>query len=212
MTGSCHCSGNPRPGRHVVDERSCAPRSPCRPCRSGCRAASSPGSTAPQRQDEADARRPDRRAHRDPARRAERRPSPCLSADHPLRSFFLYMASIRSVTAKPPKMLMLASTTAASPSHLAPGTRRRRGDQRADDDHRGDGVGHRHQRRVQRRRHRPDHIIADEAGQHEDRQDRDEVHPALLRLEARAPWRRSQPLSRPYRADRAIPRAFTRLS
>src|SRR3546814_8926952 len=36
----------------------------------------------------------------------------------PFFSFFLYMASIRSVTAKPPKMLMLASTTAISPSHL----------------------------------------------------------------------------------------------
>src|ERR1700712_220089 len=38
-----------------------------------------------------------------------------------LRSFFLYIASIRSVTAKPPKMLTLASTTAPSPSHLATG-------------------------------------------------------------------------------------------
>ena len=36
------------------------------------------------------------------------------------RSFFLYMASIRAVTAKPPKMLMLAITTAARPSHFAP--------------------------------------------------------------------------------------------
>src|SRR5688500_1787608 len=41
---------------------------------------------------------------------------------HPFFSFFLYMASIRAVTAKPPKMLMLASTTPARPSHLAPGT------------------------------------------------------------------------------------------
>src|SRR4051812_11506813 len=41
---------------------------------------------------------------------------------HPFFSFFLYMASIRAVTAKPPKMLMLARTTAARPSHLAPGT------------------------------------------------------------------------------------------
>ena len=29
-------------------------------------------------------------------------------------------------------------------------------------------VGDRHQRRMQRRRHPPDHVIADEAGQHED--------------------------------------------
>src|SRR6185436_279567 len=42
--------------------------------------------------------------------------------DHALRSFFLYMASMRSVTAKPPKMLMLAITTAARPSHFAAGT------------------------------------------------------------------------------------------
>ncbi len=32
-----------------------------------------------------------------------------------LRSFFLYMASIRSVTAKPPKMFTLARATATSP-------------------------------------------------------------------------------------------------
>src|SRR5690606_11386359 len=38
-----------------------------------------------------------------------------------LRSFFLYIASIRAVTAKPPKMLTLASTTPASPSHFAAG-------------------------------------------------------------------------------------------
>ena len=31
----------------------------------------------------------------------------------------MYIASIRSVTAKPPKMFTLASTTPASPSHLA---------------------------------------------------------------------------------------------
>src|SRR6185312_11936418 len=44
----------------------------------------------------------------------------CGSFPHQPRSFFLYMASIRAVTAKPPKMLMLAITTASSPSHLAP--------------------------------------------------------------------------------------------
>src|SRR6202021_1224370 len=43
-------------------------------------------------------------------------------------------------------------------------------EQRADHDHRGDRVGHRHQRRVQRRRHRPHHEIADEHPQHENRQ------------------------------------------
>ena len=44
------------------------------------------------------------------------------------------------------------------------------GKQRADHDHRGDGVGHRHQRRMQRRRHRPDHVVADEDREHENRQ------------------------------------------
>src|SRR5208282_3653928 len=42
-------------------------------------------------------------------------------------------------------------------------------EQGADDDHRGDGVGHRHQWRVQRRRHRPHHVVADEHRQHENR-------------------------------------------
>src|ERR1700675_4951419 len=43
-------------------------------------------------------------------------------------------------------------------------------EQRADHDHRGDRIGHRHQRRMQRWRHRPHHEIADEHGQHENRQ------------------------------------------
>src|SRR6201994_2754303 len=41
------------------------------------------------------------------------------------------------------------------------------GEQRTDHDHRGDRVGHRHQRRVQRRGYRPHHEIADEHRQHE---------------------------------------------
>src|SRR6202166_2144075 len=43
-------------------------------------------------------------------------------------------------------------------------------EQRADHDHRGDRIGHRHQRCMQRRRHRPHHEIADEHGKHENRQ------------------------------------------
>src|SRR6202011_2681674 len=43
-------------------------------------------------------------------------------------------------------------------------------EQRADHDHRGDRVGHRHQRRMQSGRHRPHHEIADEHGGHENRQ------------------------------------------
>jgi hypothetical protein len=34
----------------------------------------------------------------------------------------VYIASIRAVTAKPPKMFTLASATAMSPSHFEPGT------------------------------------------------------------------------------------------
>ena len=34
------------------------------------------------------------------------------------RSFFLYIASILAVTAKPPKILTLASATAIKPSHF----------------------------------------------------------------------------------------------
>src|SRR6185437_6056684 len=42
--------------------------------------------------------------------------------------------------------------------------------QRTDHDDRGNRIGHRHQRCMQRRRHRPHHEIADEHRQHEDRQ------------------------------------------
>src|SRR5690242_9316527 len=42
----------------------------------------------------------------------------CYLAGPAGRSFFLYIASIRCVTANPPKMLTLASATATSPSHF----------------------------------------------------------------------------------------------
>src|SRR5882724_8765966 len=60
----------------------------------------------------------------------------------------------------------------ASPDRavVIPGQRDADREQRADDNDRGDGVGHRHQRRMQRRRHRPDHVVADEHRQHENRQ------------------------------------------
>src|SRR5687768_11375865 len=45
-------------------------------------------------------------------------PSDRTPQRHHGRSFFLYMASIRWVTAKPPKMFTLASATAIKPSHL----------------------------------------------------------------------------------------------
>ena len=91
--------------------------------------------------------------------------------------FFWYMPSMRWVTRKPPKMLTEARTSATKPSaraQIGPASladqRHADREQRADHDHRGDRVGHRHQRRVQRRRHRPDHVVADEDRQHEDRE------------------------------------------
>src|ERR1700693_845259 len=42
--------------------------------------------------------------------------------------------------------------------------------QGADHDHRGDRIRHRHQRRMQRRGHRPHHEVADEHGEDENRQ------------------------------------------
>src|ERR1700704_946684 len=59
---------------------------------------------------------------------------------------------------------------AARPGAAAADHRDADREQRADHDHRRNRVGHRHQRRVQRRRHRPHHEIADEHGEHENRQ------------------------------------------
>ena len=95
---------------------------------------------------------------------------------HRAQPFFLYMASMRWVTRKPPKMFTLARIRAMKPKHARPertivaerAASTPTDEQRADHDHRGDRVGDRHQRRVQRRRHRPDHVVADEDGQHED--------------------------------------------
>ena len=84
------------------------------------------------------------------------------------------MASMRWVTAKPPKTLMLAS-------RIADGRHERDHEggladlqQRADEDDAGDRVGHRHQRGVQRVVHVPDDVVADHDGQREDRQVADE--------------------------------------
>src|SRR5882724_4361960 len=59
---------------------------------------------------------------------------------------------------------------AARPDAAAADQRDADREQRADHDHRGDRVRHRHQRRMQRGRHRPHHEIADEHGEHENRQ------------------------------------------
>ena len=116
---------------------------------------------------------------------SSRAPSlPCVGATGNERHhffFFWYIASMRWVTRKPPKMLTEANQRdeAERARHdraavARPTSDTADGQQRADDDHRGDGVGHRHQRRVQRRRHAPDHVVADEDRQHEDRQAKDE--------------------------------------
>ena len=86
-------------------------------------------------------------------------------------SFFLNISSMRRVTRKPPKMLTAASATASTPMVLpSEGLGERRGEHGADDHDRRDRVGHRHQRRVQRRRDGPHHVVADVDGQHEDDQ------------------------------------------
>ena len=90
---------------------------------------------------------------------------------------------MRCVTAKPPNMLIVASAMRdrgqpriQASGRSQPPRRERRRDlhQRADDDDAADRVGHAHQRRVQRGRHVPDHHVADEAGEHEHREVREE--------------------------------------
>ncbi len=116
-----------------------------------------------QRQDEQDGG--DQVGERGQGRRASRPP----------HCFFLNICSMRWVTRKPPKMLTLASMTAMKPNPARPaGHGQPRRQHRAHHDHRGDRVGHRHQRRVQRRGDVPHHVVADEAGHHEDREQEDE--------------------------------------
>ena len=91
--------------------------------------------------------------------------------------------SMRRVTAKPPKMLML--TRAGSrrrPARVIDRVAVADLQQRADDDDAGDGVGHPHQRRVQRVVHVPDHVVADDDRQHE--------HGEVLRISWSARTRR----------------------
>ena len=141
-------------------------RSPCRSCRRGCPAATSSGRRqAAQRQDEQDA-----------GDEIEERPRGWRSSARPQLPSSCTWRACAAVTRKPPKMLTQARISATKPKMRAQTGCRLVADevdadreQRADDDHRGDGVGDRHQRRVQRRRHRPDHVVADEDRQHEDR-------------------------------------------
>ena len=96
---------------------------------------------------------------------------------HDFFCFLWNMASMRCVTIKPPKILTEAKAERDEAERARPDRPGIIGDerhadreQRADHDDRGDGVGHRHQRRVQRRRHRPHDVVADEDREHEDRQ------------------------------------------
>jgi hypothetical protein len=92
------------------------------------------------------------------------------------------MASIRRVTRKPPTMLMVAIRTdseadSATTSEWPEPTCK----QCAEHHDAGDGVGHRHQRRVQGMADAPDHLEADKACQGKD----DEVgHEARRRIGA----------------------------
>ena len=120
---------------------------------------------------------------------------------------------MRWVTRKPPKMFTEAMTSARKPKTLAsalPVGDQRHADrqQRAHHDHRRDGVGDRHQRRVQRRRHAPHHVVADEDRDHEHHELVDErAHVAAAGgegwewAEARAQRRRSA-IAAPRRAAR----------
>ena len=76
---------------------------------------------------------------------------------------------------KPPKILIEASTTAKRPISfevvISSGPAASKAPTMITDGHR---VGHRHQRRMQSRRHPPHHVITDEAGENENRQAGDE--------------------------------------
>ena len=77
-------------------------------------------------------------------------------------------AACAAVTRKPPATLIAASRTATPPER--PARRRAAAVQRqhaADDDDAADRVGDAHQRRVQRRRHVPDDVPADDTRQQE---------------------------------------------
>ena len=91
------------------------------------------------------------------------------------QTFLRYIDSMRCVTRNPPKMFTLREhkreeAEGARQPGAGDGQRHADRKQRADDDHRRDRVRDRHERGVQRRRHRPDDVIADEDREHEDRE------------------------------------------
>ena len=83
----------------------------------------------------------------------------------------LNISSMRSVTVKPPKTLSDARITENHADDRVERRVKSAGDEnRADEDDAVNGVGGRHQRRVQRRRNLRDHFDSDEERQDEDRQ------------------------------------------
>ena len=83
--------------------------------------------------------------------------------------------SMRSVTRKPPAMLIAAKSAASAPSTDATSSPATDLQHSADDDDAADRVGDAHERRVQRRSHAPDDLPADEAREDEDRRVLEEV-------------------------------------
>lgn len=81
---------------------------------------------------------------------------------------FLNIFSIRRVTAKPPKILMLKNQDGNKRQQRNEAVALTDLQQRADDDDAGDGVGYRHQRCVQRVADVPNDMVADDAGEDED--------------------------------------------
>ena len=92
------------------------------------------------------------------------------------RAPLLNIFSIRSVMRKPLTMLVIDAKSAIAPSSVMSGGWLGPGDEdRADDGDGRDGVGQRHQRRVQQPRDPGDDAEADEGRQHEDEEERDEL-------------------------------------
>ncbi len=84
-------------------------------------------------------------------------------------SRFLNIFSMRSVIRKPLTMLVIEAKTATAPRTVVSVRLLLAGQQhRADDGDRGDGVGQRHERRVEQPRDAPDDVHPQEGGQHQD--------------------------------------------
>ena len=108
----------------------------------------------------------------------------------------LNISSMRSVTTNPPTTFNVARITATKPRIICVVPHGRAEDEhRADDDDTVDGVRARHQRSVQRARHLRDDLEADEGGEHENGDQREDVaavHPPPPSSSSRVgPWRTS---------------------